>query len=162
MNGSSIVNDTFSTRFERQQDLVPADKLQEIRITVIGVGAVGRQVCMQLAAVGARDVQLIDFDTVAPSNVVTQGYRWCDAEQQRLKVEAAQHAMRDLNPEMEIVCIADRFRPRYQLGHAVFVCVDSIATRAAIWRSVGNRCQFWCDGRMLGEVSAPDATELIL
>ncbi|MDP6719127.1 MAG: ThiF family adenylyltransferase, partial [Pirellulaceae bacterium] len=30
-------------------------------------------------------------------------------------------------------------------------CVDSISARAAIWRSVANRCQFWVDGRMLGE-----------
>jgi sulfur carrier protein ThiS adenylyltransferase len=34
----------------------------------------------------------------------------------------------------------------------VFCCVDSIATRTAIWRSTARRCQFWSDGRMLGEV----------
>ena len=39
-----------------------------------------------------------------------------------------------------------------QLAEAVFCCVDSIDTRAAIWRSAGKLCQFWADGRMLGEV----------
>jgi sulfur carrier protein ThiS adenylyltransferase len=34
----------------------------------------------------------------------------------------------------------------------VFCCVDSISARAAIWRSAGDRCAFWADGRMLGEV----------
>ena len=38
------------------------------------------------------------------------------------------------------------------LGEAVFCCVDSISARAAIWRSAGTACRFWCDGRMLGEV----------
>jgi sulfur carrier protein ThiS adenylyltransferase len=39
-----------------------------------------------------------------------------------------------------------------ETGEGVFCCVDSIEARAAIWRSVGSRCRFWCDGRMLGEV----------
>ena len=30
--------------------------------------------------------------------------------------------------------------------------MDSIATRAAIWRAVHKSCSFWCVGRMLGEV----------
>jgi hypothetical protein len=39
-----------------------------------------------------------------------------------------------------------------EIGEAVFCCVDSISARSAIWRSAANRCQFWADGRMLGEV----------
>ena len=37
-------------------------------------------------------------------------------------------------------------------GEAIFCCVDSITARAAIWRSLKDRCRFWADGRMLGEV----------
>ena len=48
--------------------------------------------------------------------------------------------------------VEDRYRAKLKFGAAVFCCVDSISARAAIWRSVGNRCQFWADGRMLGEV----------
>jgi sulfur carrier protein ThiS adenylyltransferase len=33
----------------------------------------------------------------------------------------------------------------------VFCCVDSIEARAAIWRSVSKRAQFWADGRMLSD-----------
>jgi molybdopterin-synthase adenylyltransferase len=36
-------------------------------------------------------------------------------------------------------------------GSALFCCVDRIETRAAIWRSAGQRTEFWADGRMLGE-----------
>ena len=63
-----------SDRFVRQQDLVPSDRLATQRATVIGVGAVGRQVAFQLAAIGVRRLQLIDFDVVDRSNVTTQGY----------------------------------------------------------------------------------------
>src|SRR5689334_6942457 len=40
-----------SDRFAKQRDLVPSEKLSELRGTVIGVGAVGRQVALQLAAI---------------------------------------------------------------------------------------------------------------
>ncbi|HBN76613.1 MAG TPA: thiamine biosynthesis protein ThiF, partial [Planctomycetaceae bacterium] len=42
--------------------------------TVIGVGAIGRQVALQLAAIGMPQLQLIDFDAVEASNITTQGY----------------------------------------------------------------------------------------
>ena len=48
------------SRFQRQQDLVPLDKLQSLTTTVIGVGAIGRQVALQLAAIGACHIQLPD------------------------------------------------------------------------------------------------------
>src|SRR5262245_14722375 len=51
-------------RFTRQADLVPRDRLEGLTVTVIGVGAIGRQVAVQLASIGARRLQLIDFDTV--------------------------------------------------------------------------------------------------
>ena len=51
-------------RFSRQTELVPRTKLKELTATVIGVGAIGRQVALQLAALGVPRLQLIDFDTV--------------------------------------------------------------------------------------------------
>ena len=57
-----------------------------------------------------------------------------------------------IDPTIKVATIPDRFRPRQETGEAVFCCVDSIATRAAIWRAVHKSCSFWCDGRMLGEV----------
>ena len=61
-------------RFTRQRDLVPIDRLADVATTVIGVGAIGRQVALQLAAIGAPRIQLVDFDAVDVTNVTTQGY----------------------------------------------------------------------------------------
>lgn len=136
-------------RFVRQHHLVPTDRLQEIVVTVIGVGAIGRQAALQLAAIGARRLHLLDFDIVDPSNVTTQGYRTPDVGTG--KVEAMKREIGELDPTIEVELIADRFRPKYRVGDAVFCCVDSIAARGAIWRSVESRTSFWADGRMLGE-----------
>ena len=63
-----------SNRFTRQEGLVPQKALSGVAATVIGVGAIGRQVALQLAAIGAPRLQLIDFDIVNETNVTTQGY----------------------------------------------------------------------------------------
>ncbi|WP_417849459.1 ThiF family adenylyltransferase [Thalassoglobus sp.] len=141
---------TTKVRFTRQQELVPMEKLKNLKVTVIGVGAIGRQVAIQLASIGARSIQLIDFDTVEPTNITTQGY--FEANLGRSKVEATAEHMREIDSNVEVSTIQDRYRPRQHIGEAVFCCVDSISSRAAIWKSVKGRQQFWCDGRMLGEV----------
>jgi sulfur carrier protein ThiS adenylyltransferase len=46
-------------RFLRQTGLVPRDKLKGTKVTLIGVGAIGRQVALQLASIGVQDLQLI-------------------------------------------------------------------------------------------------------
>ena len=138
-----------TSRFERQQDLVPLAALMPLTTTVIGVGAIGRQVAIQLAAIGARRIQLIDFDTVDETNITTQGYLHADLGQP--KVTATANHLRAIDPEITVSEIAARFRPDLSIGEAVFCCVDSISARSAIWRAIRHRCQFWTDGRMLGE-----------
>jgi sulfur carrier protein ThiS adenylyltransferase len=137
-------------RFERQRDLVPLDRLAAMQATVIGVGAIGRQVALQLAAIGTPRLQLVDFDKVELTNVTTQGYMASDIGQTKVSATAA--AVRALDPKLNVELIVDRFRPLMARGDAVFCCVDSITAREAMWRSAGHAAPFWADGRMLGEV----------
>jgi sulfur carrier protein ThiS adenylyltransferase len=136
-------------RLVRQQELVPSEQLSTLRVSVIGVGAIGRQVALQLAALGARRLQLVDFDQVDLSNVTTQGYASADIG--LLKVRATAQAIGRLDPSIEVEAVEDRYRAQLDIGEAVFCCVDSITARTAIWRSAGGRSRFWADGRMLGE-----------
>jgi phosphoglycerate dehydrogenase-like enzyme len=50
----TVTEITEQDRFTRQRELVPADRLVNITVTVIGVGAIGRQVALQLAAVSEQ------------------------------------------------------------------------------------------------------------
>lgn len=125
-------------------------RLATITCTVIGVGAIGQQVALQLAGIGALRIQLIDFDVVDRSNITTQGYLAGDVGQP--KVLATAGAIQRLDPGIQVDPVEDRYRAKLEIGEAVFCCVDSIAARSAIWRSAANRCEFWADGRMLAEV----------
>jgi molybdopterin/thiamine biosynthesis adenylyltransferase len=136
-------------RFTRQQDLVPQQRLASLTIAVVGVGAIGRQVALQLAAIGVRQIRLIDFDHVDLSNVTTQGYSHADIG--RSKVEATAEAMKAIDETIDLSLTEDRYRPRFDEGEVTFCCVDSISARKAIHRGAANRAQFWADGRMQGE-----------
>jgi len=139
----------MTDRFERQASLIVRDKLAVCDCTVIGVGAIGRQVALQLGSIGAPRIQLVDFDNVEATNITTQGYR--NDQLNMLKVTATASDIAAIDPGIAVDTINDRFRTKQKLGNVVFCCVDSISARAAIWRSLQSRCELWVDARMLGE-----------
>jgi len=137
-------------RFSRQRDIVPAERLEACMTTVIGVGAIGRQVALQLTAIGVPRLQLIDFDTVEESNVASQGY--LEADIGKPKVEATAAFCMQINSQLDVQQVAERFRRSMEIGNAVFCCVDSMDIRQLIWNAVKDEASFCCDGRMSAEV----------
>jgi len=57
-----MTEEQTNERYSRQRDIVPAERIADCKATVIGVGAIGRQVALQLAAMGIPWLQIIDFD----------------------------------------------------------------------------------------------------
>ena len=137
-------------RFSRQRDIVPPNHLAKTRATVIGVGAIGRQVVLQLAAMGVPWLQLVDFDIVETSNLASQGYLEQDLGNKKVAATAA--LARQLNQSIEIIESDQRFRRSSDVGNAVFCCVDRIEIRQLIWEAVKDRVSFFVDGRMSAEV----------
>ena len=137
-------------RFAKQADLVPAKALKSLRVTVVGVGAVGRQVAIQLAAIGVPRLQLIDFDEVDDSNITSQGYLKRDVGE--LKVKVMEGLLKTMDDNLQVEVVPDVFSIKHQPSPVMFCCVDSIRVREEIWNAVKKRSQFFCDGRMLGEI----------
>lgn len=137
-------------RYSRQRDIVPAEKIAICKATVVGVGAIGRQVALQLAAIGIPWLQLIDFDVVDLSNLASQGYLEDDLD--RPKAEATADLCQQINHNLEVHEVNDHFRRSVAAGNVLFSCVDSIDVRRLIWQAVKDRVNFFCDGRMSAEV----------
>ena len=140
----------MNEQFSRQADIVPQERIDECKATVIGVGAIGRQVALQLTAIGIPYLQLIDFDHVELQNLPTQGYFVKDLTQP--KVEATSALCRQMSFEVTIEVILDRFKRTTPVGNCVFCCVDSITARRHIWDAIKDKVNFFCDGRMSAEV----------
>ena len=92
-------------RYSRQQDLVPRERLADVTATVIGVGAIGRQVALQLAAIGVPRLQIIDFDVVDHTNLTTQGYWAVDIGSP--KVDATAKAISQLDPAIAVETVRE-------------------------------------------------------
>lgn len=137
------------SRFIRQDDFVPQERLGDKGVTVIGVGAIGRQVAIQLASIGVRKIQLIDFDGVMASNITTQGFYQDDVGLE--KVVATAELLKKIDSTVEVDPIVDCFREEMKVNPIVFLCVDKIETRKAIWGTIHEHCDLIIDGRMLGE-----------
>src|SRR5262245_4950157 len=103
------MDDLFSRdRFTRQAELVPKPALAALDVTVVGVGAIGRQVALQLASLGVRSLRLIDFDRVELTNITTQGYLQTDLG--LTKVMATARAINQIDSTVRLELIEDRFR----------------------------------------------------
>ena len=151
---------SYPDRDIRQRELMPPQKLANVHAIVVGVGAIGRQAALQLAATGVPAMDLIDPDMVAVENLAPQGYWPQDLNQS--KVAATGRLCLAANPEIVMHCAGERFR-RSSVRRleslrgtgcklAIFCCVDSIATRKLIWESAKDHVHFFADGRMSAEV----------
>jgi molybdopterin-synthase adenylyltransferase len=143
-------------RDARQRSVVPPERLASCHALVIGVGAIGRQVALQLAAVGVAEMTLFDDDTVGVENLAPQGYFADDVG--TLKVTATQTLCRRLNPSIMVHAVAERCKRSTARTVAsdksliVFACVDRIGTRKLLWESLRHQATFFVDGRMSAEV----------
>lgn len=144
-------------RFSRQRDLVPADMLADLTITVIGTGAVGRHLALNLAAMGAQSLCLIDHDKIELTNVTTQG--WPVGAIGQYKVSHLAEEIQKIEPNCLVAAVPKVFAPSRlpfgwetdPLNQVFFVAVDSISVRAQIWAEIHESVQFLADGRMLEE-----------
>lgn len=143
------------SRFARQESIIPPVKIGAERIILVGAGAVGRQVGLQLAAAGAMHVHVVDFDKVEDVNIATQGYAAQNIGQ--YKTDVLTTAMRGLSPE------GGQFYSHRRLWSprnfstvqptVLFSCVDSMDCRRSLYHffKKTESVKLFVDGRMLGE-----------
>jgi molybdopterin/thiamine biosynthesis adenylyltransferase len=123
---------------------------------VIGVGAIGRQVALQLAALGIPRMTLFDDDIVQVENLAPQGY-WPE-DMHHHKVNATAELCRRIHPPIALTAVPERFKRStmrempFDGEPIIFCCVDSIVTRRMIWETVRSSARFFVDGRMSAEV----------
>ena len=151
MNTGANTPEIDAKRYTRQADIVPADRMADLTVTIVGVGAIGRQIALQLAAMGVSKLQLIDFDRVEIENFCCQGYLEHDLEM--LKVDATSRMCRMINSQVAVEQIGERFQRSASVGEVLFCCVDSIDTRKFIWQAVKDRVSVLVDTRMSASVA---------
>ena len=94
----------MENQFERTELLLgkeAVEKLKSKRVAVFGVGGVGGYVCEALARSGVGELDIIDNDTVALSNINRQIIA-LHSTLGMYKVDAAEKRLLDINPDIKI------------------------------------------------------------
>lgn len=118
----------------RYSDLLPLTPLINTPVTIVGCGAVGRALALQLAAMGTTTITLIDPDKVSTENLGPQG--WSPFHLNRTKVSALASDLEHLNPDCTVTRYPSLFSPDHVGDPIVFMCVDSMDARQSIFNDL--------------------------
>lgn len=144
----------YSDRYSRQRMIQgwDQDRLQQARVLVAGVGALGNEVLKSLVLLGVGHLLLIDLDRVEWSNL-SRTVLFKETDIGRPKVEAAADALTCLNPEVTIQAIdGDIFYAvglaYYRHSHLAIGCLDNLAARSQMGLSCSLAGIPYLDGGM--------------
>ena len=112
------------------------DALAAARVLVVGAGGLGAPVLTYLAGSGLGRITIVDHDVVDTSNLARQTL-FASADVGRPKAECAAERVRGVDPVVEVVALAERFRPEHVADHDVVVdAADSVE----VTRAVSDAC----------------------
>ncbi len=109
------------------------EKLKQSSVLVVGLGGLGSAAAQYLAAAGIGHLLLLDFDTVALSNLQRQVLH-TDARVGLPKVDSARQALAAINPNVQLTPLAEtaddaRLANLITECDAVLDCTDNVTTR---------------------------------
>lgn len=109
------------------------------KVLVVGAGGLGSPVCLYLASAGVGQIRVADDDTVELSNLQRQIMHSNDRLGHR-KVDSAQNAMAQINPDTDVVALPVRLEGEALLEQVravdlVLDCCDNFQTRHAVNRA---------------------------
>ena len=143
-------------RDSRYSGVYPTYKMAKHRAVVVGCGAVGRNLAIQLVASGLPSIHLVDMDTGSEENLGPQGWNECDVGEP--KVVALEETLTDLNADLDITMSTTVYVKNDitdEVASLVFICVDDMDVRKQVvedcLKHFGEPVQFVCEARMGAE-----------
>ena len=133
-------------RFLRQQDVVDAEKLANLQVTLIGLGSIGSVTGLYLAKMGVYKLTCFDADIVDVHNVSNQAYGKSDIG--LLKADAFSILVG--NQAGVLPHTVGMTYDGRQLSGVVISAVDSMKSRETIWKAIRDQAgvQLYIDARM--------------
>jgi sulfur carrier protein ThiS adenylyltransferase len=124
---------------------------------VAGVGAVGKQVAIQLAAAGAENITMYDHDTIEEGNLASQG--WLEQDIGKHKVNVVKDMISSMNSQAKVTarpCMINQQvwnaeKRNIKTPDVVLSCIDSIKGRQELFETFKDVCILFVDGRMGAE-----------
>lgn len=142
----------MSNMYARQSTACPQDKLKDLNVLVVGVGAIGRQIARQVGLLGVKSITCVDDDIIEEHNVVPQMFPVSAIG--KLKVLYIQEELEQLCPTVQVNAIPVKWNPK--IGNkfdVVFPTVDNIEIRANVFSFYQEKCKAFFDIRIGGDMA---------
>jgi adenylyltransferase/sulfurtransferase len=133
-----VLSDEEMLRYNRQIilrdfDFDGQEQLKASRVLVVGLGGLGCAAAQYLAAAGVGQLTLLDFDTVALSNLQRQTLH-SDATIGQPKVDSARAALARINPHVRLTPLnalleEEALEAQISAHDLVLDCTDNVAIR---------------------------------
>jgi len=133
----------------RQADVLPLRALG-MPIKIVGAGAIGSLVALNLAKMGFGNMEVWDFDTVDIVNMNSQFYRFSDIG--KPKVLALKELLLDF-AQVNMVAHNEAWSGQFLGPSIVISCADSMATRRMLWEA-SSQSRYFIDSRMGAEFAS--------
>lgn len=109
------------------------EKLEKIKVAIVGTGGTGSHVIQQLVYLGVKDFVLIDSDEVKETNL-NRLIGANSRDKGKLKVDIGKRVIKTVNPETEVMTVADTFISTEGIKALkgvdfIFGCVDKDGAR---------------------------------
>lgn len=125
----------------RQRERSSPKPLFTCRTTVLGLTGIGRQVALQLAALGVGRLLLVDPGRVSRRHYAAEGFSAEDVG--RPKAQAAAQAAHQLNPLLDIKAVVGRRLQTWDTVDAVFCCTAARWARQAGRQALASGIGFY-------------------
>lgn len=144
-------NETYlHPRYTRQNGLLPQEKIFDSHVLIVGVGAVGRQLALQFAALGVGTLTLVDHDMIEIHNLSNQGFK--DLQLGKSKVMATRQDCFELNNKLKVLIYRAKYSKKYLIGKDfVCSCTDSMEIRKLMFEHTCELGIPMIDSRMAAE-----------
>lgn len=141
-------------RYHGQLDALNPEVLATKKFLVIGAGAIGSFFVSMLTKMGAKDVTVVDDDTIEEHNISNQMYPTYTVGMS--KVDALVETVKSYS-DAEIKTVCAKWKPDAPIEGPfdyVVSAVDSLEVRKMLWAYYGKqkKCTWFLDGRMALEV----------
>jgi len=134
----------------RQSRLIPWEKAAELRVSIVGCGAVGSWTGLLLAKMGVDRLTIYDHDTVDVVNMSSQVFAFSDIGEN--KAEALRRVITSHAPHAKVSAYSRKFDFTHDLEKPCDVmisCADSMAVRRELFEK--TQAAWFIDGRMAAE-----------
>jgi hypothetical protein len=126
----------YHNPFLRFRDIIPIERLNQIRVAMIGAGGIGAPAALALAKMGVSHLEIWDFDVVGEENLGPQIYG--EKELKLPKVIALKRILARRAPWCDVSVHNEAYRGEPIEADIIITALDSLEARKTVWSGVDD------------------------